>query len=897
MVLEGSAQRRIQLGVAKKIKNGARRIVLDKAEEARVAAFSAFKSLGLEVPLFSRPLLSMITDNPVVPGAWASSGEGSTSNFVGTEFKEFPAKPDAEDRKMDADNAAPQPEAKLKKVQEYGLEPSRELESITALRCTSGAEKLEVTLGNVGKSGCDDIAYSSIPLSSQLGTGGNFRALVGLSREHIQKEGDDGGLACQNSNENIYEQGPRNASSTPGGFDSFLDLWDTVQEFYFDIHFTKRSELNPIVPFEIHGMAICWEKSPVYYVNLSKDLVSSNKQNIETNEDFPRSTIGDSCKGVPTDHWWESAKHRWIRISKIMARSNVRKISWNLKVQIQVLKSPGISIQRFGSFRSSQKNMGIELIDASYFLLPPIYVPNGIDMCIVAWLLWPDEERSFSPNLEKEVKKRLSSEVAASANHSGRWKNQMRRAAHNGCCRRVAQTRALGSVLWKLVSSEKLVDALVSIENPLVNVLADMEIWGIGVDMEGCLKARNILVKKIKQLEQDAYKLAGMTFSLYTSADIANVLFRHLNLPIPEGQTKGKQHPSTDKHSLDLLRHQHPIVNIIKEHRTLAKLLNSTLGSICSQARLSMSTQRYTLHGHWLQTSTATGRLSMEEPNLQENWLLLTADYSQIELRLMAHFSKDSPLIELLSEPSGDVFTMISARWTGKHESAVSSKEREQTKRLVYGILYGMGPNTLAEQICCSSDEAAEKIRSFKSSFPGVASWLNEAVAICRQKGTLFRTYIETLMGRKRFLSKIKFGNNKEKGKAQRQAVNSICQGSAADIIKIAMINIHSVIVDECEKSDATLKYGNQFSMLKGRCRLLLQLGQLFSLIILGSKVHDELVLEVDPCLIREAGLLLRMSMENAVSLLVPLHAKLMVGKTWGSLETFVEEDYKEEMK
>lgn len=119
----------------------------------------------------------------------------------------------------------------------------------------------------------------------------------------------------------------------------------------------------------------------------------------------------------------------------------------------------------------------------------------------------------------------------------------------------------------------------------------------------------------------------------------------------------------------------------------------------------------------------------------KDNWLLLTADYSQIELRLMAHFSKDSSLIELLSEPQGDVFNMIAAKWTGKTEAIVSQEERDQTKRLVYGILYGMGAKSLAEQIDCSADEAAERIESFKRSFPGVASWLQEAVTSCRKKG------------------------------------------------------------------------------------------------------------------------------------------------------------------
>lgn len=115
--------------------------------------------------------------------------------------------------------------------------------------------------------------------------------------------------------------------------------------------------------------------------------------------------------------------------------------------------------------------------------------------------------------------------------------------------------------------------------------------------------------------------------------------------------------------------------------------------------------------------------------------MLLVADYSQIELRLMAHFSQDSSLIDLLSRPDGDVFTMIAARWTGKLESVITSEEREQAKRLVYGILYGMGANSLAEQLDCRADEAAEKIQSFKNSFPAVCAWLQEAVASCRLKG------------------------------------------------------------------------------------------------------------------------------------------------------------------
>lgn len=840
---ESSAQRRVQLGVAKKIKNGARKIIFDKAEEARVAAFSAFKSLGVNVAQFSQPLVAILNNH---------------HDTIEEAKVDCSDKPDVQGLEESAKNVLEK--GKLMKITDLAI----------------GTSVIEgCSTPGYGNTIIDGTRNADMPLSNQ--------ARNSTYNTHFDyKEG-----ACG--------KGPTNASTFSGGFDTFLDIWDNSKEFYFDIHFNKRTEVNSIVHFEIHGLAICWENSPVYYINLPKDLLRSNK-----------SEYVNMSMSLDPERRWKIANDRWNRITNIMGKRDVRKFTWNLKIQIQVFKNPAVSIQRFGEQSFCVKSMGVDLIESSYFIFPPINIQDAMDMCIVAWILWPDEERSSTPNLEKEAKKRLSSEALEAANRSGRWRNQMRRAAHNGCCRRAAQVRALSSVLWKLLISEELMEVLLNVEMPLVNVLADMEIWGIGVDMEGCFKARNMLGKKLRSLEQEAYKLVGMTFSLYTAADIANVLYKHLKLPVPEGHNKGKQHPCTDKQCLDLLRHQHPVVTVIKEHRTLAKLFNCTLGSICSLARLSFRNQRYTLHGHWLQTSTATGRLSVEEPNLQcvehavefknnntdkdgsvygaeiciinardlfvpteENWVLLTADYSQIELRLMAHFSKDSSLIEILSKPHGDVFTMIASRWTEKEESAISSHERDQIKKLVYGIVYGMGPNSLAEQLECTLKEASEKMECFKNSFPGVASWLHEAVASCRHKG-----YVETLRGRKRFLLKIQDGNSKEKSKAQRQAVNSICQGSAADLIKIAMVNVHSVIAKGVESPIPSPECTTRFQMLKGRCRILLQ-------------VHDELVLEADPSIMKEAGLLLKTSMECAASLLVPLQVKLKAGKTWGSLEPF----------
>ncbi|XP_050213511.1 helicase and polymerase-containing protein TEBICHI isoform X2 [Mercurialis annua] len=893
-IQEGFAQRRLQMGVAKKIKNGARKIVLDKAEEATAAAFSAFKSLGLSVPQFSRPLMVNTSVDDVDKGLASNiSGGGTTDVCLPLEQRDK-ASSDLciEQSKKCAKVTLGSERDNLIETVDVSLMAPATTDLTCPMQCKFDAENSAV------------LVKKSLNLDSELDAIVNHNAnavvifpikseqdgdSIGTYDRNIHKEvhelSNRQNLSCDNM-ENVCEKGPINAISISGGFDSFLALWDSAQEFYFDLHYSKKSEVNFIAPYEIHGMAICWENSPVYYVNIPKDLLfSDNRKN-----------------ALPPENWLEVVRRRWNQIAKILGKKEATKFTWNFKIQIQAFKNAVVSIQRFGCM--NLKSLDLELIDSTYISLPSTNINEVIDMCIVAWILWPDEERSSNPSLEKEVKRRLSAEAIATANKNGRWKNQMRRVAHNGCCRRVAQMRVLGSVLWKLLISEGLVEALKKIEIPLVNILADMELWGIGVDMEGCLRARNVLGKKLRHLEKKAYELAGMTFSLYTAADIANVLYGHLKLPIPKEHGKGKRHPSTDKHCLDLLRNEHPIIPVIKEHRTLAKLFNCTLGSICTLARQSMRTQKYTLHGHWLQTSTATGRLSMEEPNLQcvehlveftmsidknggdaeathysinardffvptqDNWLLLTADYSQIELRLMAHFSKDSSLIKFFSNPHADVFTMIAARWTGKAEDSVASHERDQTKRLVYGILYGMGANTLAEQLDCSSDEAAEKIKSFKSSFSGVASWLREAVAFCHKNG-----YIETLKGRKRFLSKIKFGNSKEKSKAQRQAVNSICQGSAADIIKIAMINIYSVIVG-VDGPDSSSAVASKFHMLKGRCRILLQ-------------VHDELVLEVEPSVLKEAVSLLQTSMENAVSLLVPLQVKLKVGRTWGSLEPF----------
>jgi DNA polymerase theta len=387
--LEGSAQRHIQLGVAKKIKSGARKIVLDKAEEARIVAFSAFKSLGLDVPHFSLPVLPTAIGDHVRQGAATiSSGDGTSSIFVDVEHtKPVSAKPSTEETES-FDKVASEIEGeKFMRTPDIVLVASAEVNSTTA----SSVVPVE---GSVTSRA--DMTYTVQLQGPDDGIG----ICVGYLHREVKEPHNRQNL-CVDNKETACAKGPINAINTPGGFDSFLDLWETAREFYFDVHYNKRLEVNAVAPFEIHGMAICWESSPVYYVNLPKDLLWSDKRR----DDYSSlGTSGDKGTFSPHEHWLEIVGERWNRIGKMLGKRNVRKFTWNLKVQVQVLKIPAVSVKKFG-LDLAGKNLGIELIDNSYSLLSPVHIKDGIDMCIVAWILWPDEERSSNPNLEKVIRR------------------------------------------------------------------------------------------------------------------------------------------------------------------------------------------------------------------------------------------------------------------------------------------------------------------------------------------------------------------------------------------------------------------------------------------------------------------------------------------------------------
>lgn len=347
--------RKIQLGLAKKIKNGARKIVLEQAEEARIAAFSAFKSLGVEVPQLSQ---SLITEKTILNSGSPVNQEASISV-------------DIPEHKAGAHSVALEEDYQIRKT----LVIARN-EFVST--CDARDDLVEGPLATI----CTE----------------NFD-VDAVQKKLLKKVGkiENDGPKCESNDQKketpSHKGGPVSVNSIPGGFTSFLEILDVQTEFHFDIHFTKRSEKNSVAIFEIQGIAFCWNDSPVYYLNMYRDLVAPKK--LFSDKKDKLSNEEGAVSGL------EIIKKRWARFSMIMEKMHVKKCCWNLKLQVQVLQNPCIPFHKIGSLSDALNKNHILLVDGSYFPLSPVIVKDGIDLCIVAWLLWPDEESNSSPNLEK----------------------------------------------------------------------------------------------------------------------------------------------------------------------------------------------------------------------------------------------------------------------------------------------------------------------------------------------------------------------------------------------------------------------------------------------------------------------------------------------------------------
>ncbi|MBI5788337.1 MAG: DNA polymerase I [Candidatus Schekmanbacteria bacterium] len=419
--------------------------------------------------------------------------------------------------------------------------------------------------------------------------------------------------------------------------------------------------------------------------------------------------------------------------------------------------------------------------------------------------------------------------------------------------------------VWQLAQKmpEKLIDAglselLYQMEIPLAKILADMERVGIKIDTAALAKMSRELEQQLKGLETRIHFFAGEQFNIDSPKQLSAILFERLGLPTIKRTKTGF---STDSEVLQELSLLHPIVAELLEYRKLAKLKYTYVDSI--PQLINPATGR--LHTTFNQTGTATGRLSSNDPNLQNipirgelgtqirrafipepGYRLISADYSQIELRLMAHFSEDDKLIEAFI--NGEDIHQRTAMEVFQ-TSSVKTELRRRAKAINFGILYGMSAFGLGKEINVGTKEAQRYIDSYFARYPQVRLLIEAIIAKARHDG-----YTTTLFGRRRYIPELQAKDKQTRQLGERMAINSPIQGSAADIIKLAMIKVQDAI--EAEKLGT---------------RILLQ-------------IHDELLFEVPETEVEKAQSLIKPNMEGVVNLLVPLTVEIKTGDSWGEI-------------
>ena len=400
----------------------------------------------------------------------------------------------------------------------------------------------------------------------------------------------------------------------------------------------------------------------------------------------------------------------------------------------------------------------------------------------------------------------------------------------------------------------------VDMEAPLLRVLAGVELEGINLDVAFLNELSVTLDKDILQLEKDIYEAAGETFNIASPKQLGDILFGKMQLVEKPKKTKTGQY-STAEDVLSYLAKEHKIIADVLAYRGLAKLKSTYVDAL----PLQVSAQTGRVHTDYMQTVAATGRLSSNNPNLQnipirtergkqirkafiprdQEHLLLAADYSQIELRIIAALSEEDNMIAAFKE-GADIHAATAAKVFNVPLESVSREQRSHAKTVNFGIIYGVSAFGLSNQTDLSRAESKALIDTYYESYPKLKAYMNSQVNFARENG-----YVETVLGRRRYLKDINANNAIVRGAAERNAVNAPIQGSAADIIKLAMIAVQKALDDQ-----------------KLRTKMLLQ-------------VHDELVFDVYKPELEQVKALVKSAMENAFTLTVPLDVELGVGENW----------------
>ena len=422
-------------------------------------------------------------------------------------------------------------------------------------------------------------------------------------------------------------------------------------------------------------------------------------------------------------------------------------------------------------------------------------------------------------------------------------------------------TLRLKQALWPRVEELGLSGLYLEIEEPMIGVLADIEMAGVRIDTAALADYAVELNRKLAALEEEIRRLADEpTLNINSARQLGEVLFAKMRITDKPKMTRTKQY-STDEEYLQSFAHKYEIVDRILEYRGVKKLLSTYVEALPQL----VNPVTGKIHTSFNQAVTATGRLSSTNPNLQnipirdelgrrireafipsdEDHLLLSADYSQVELRLMAHLSEDEGLIAAFEE-GRDIHAATAARLFGKSLSEVTSDERRKAKTANFGIIYGISAFGLSQRLDIPRKEAKEIIDGYFASYPKVKEYMERVVEQARRDG-----YVSTIFGRRRYLNDISSHNAVARGLAERNAINAPIQGSAADIMKLAMIRVH-----------------RRFRQEQIRSKVILQ-------------VHDELVVDMLREEQERVVAIVSEEMEAAASLRVRLVAECGVGRNW----------------
>lgn len=413
--------------------------------------------------------------------------------------------------------------------------------------------------------------------------------------------------------------------------------------------------------------------------------------------------------------------------------------------------------------------------------------------------------------------------------------------------------------LWpKIITNEKTRKVFAEIDMPLITILSGMERYGVLIDAENLQRQSNKIGERLLSLEQQAFELAGTTFNLDSPKQLQEIFFEKLALPIIKRTPKGQ--PSTAEPVLQELALDFPLPKLILEYRSLSKLKSTYTDKLPLQ--INAKTGR--IHTSYQQTVTSTGRLASSNPNLQnipirteegkrvrqafiapKNYKILAADYSQIELHLMAHFSQDKNLLNAF-EKGLDIHSSTAAQVFGTTLDKVTDEQRRKAKAINFGLIYGISAFGLAKQLGIERAAAQIYIDAYFKQYPNVSDYMQQTCEFAHQNG-----YVETLFGRRLYISEINSSNKMRQKAAERAAINAPLQGTAADIIKLAMIAVNQWI----EKSNID-------------AHMIMQ-------------VHDELVFEAHEKDVKAAQKNITQLMSNVVKLSIPLVVEVGIGNNW----------------